>query len=119
MLTINARTERIGGCVREPPNGCAAFIGLRRPGVAAWVLLANRPVQSGPPPSAVTQYEVDGVNIWKVDAESLILSEGVALQVDASFLNVSASKQGHPIVTALVVDAQSGHVVGATLGGCA
>src|SRR4051794_21839145 len=126
-ITVDEETERFGYCANTSlARRCAAFLGLRRPGVAAWMLLAQparsvRGVDRG-------RFEVTGVRVWKLRARSMVLSEGIELrfgQTFASTLDRTDSQgntrrdwfDGPQVSPTLYIDPRSGEVLDVLVGG--
>ena len=129
LFATDARTKRFGWCGRpaSDPTGCSAFVSLRRPGLAAWVLLTqtarDRAVgRTGLPVLAEA-------TIWKVRSTSIVLSNGVELGLGRTFADrlarhrhlrdqLEGPQKGS---TQLYVDARNGEVLDAVQGtvGCA
>ena len=125
-------TQRLGYCSAESsafdPTACAAYVGMRTPGVAAWVLLASRPrarIASQP-----GRLEVLGTTVWKVDGNSLVLSEGVRLPLGTAFarkLEASGSSahsarsrlESDSVGATIWIDPHTGEVLDAGANGCA
>ena len=127
-LATDPSTERLGYCGSpSDPTRCAAFVGLRRPGVAAWILLAT------PSSSTTTEkgrFEIADVMVWKVRTSSVVLSQGVELRFGRTFANtlkrsdalgygLRRSLEGRQVAMRLYVDPRSGEVLDAVGGGCA
>ena len=128
-LATDAQTERLGYCGAPfDPKRCSAFVGVRRPGVADWVLLAQP--RRFPPAGEQGRLEIYGVTVWKVQTTSLVLSEGVELRFGQIFAaklrstngmtyGLRRELEGRQVGTTLWIDAHSGEVLDAGVGGCA
>ena len=123
-LTTDAHTERLGYC--DPSferKRCVAFVGRRRPGIAAWVLLAQPqqpvvPIERG-------RLEVIGTMVWEVRTNSIVLSQGVELRVGRAFLQtlkrsagLGYGPVGRQVAPKLYVDPRSGEVLDVRFAGC-
>lgn len=127
-VVVDVETERFGYCANAYlSRRCAAYVGLRRPGVAAWVLLAQ-PAQSV---GGVNRgrFEVTGVLVWKLRARSMVLSQGVELRFGRTFADVLErtdsqgntrrdSFEGPQVSPTLYVDPRTGEVLDVLFGGC-
>jgi hypothetical protein len=128
-FTIDRVTTVSGRCPALRAGSCAAFVGLRRPGVAAWVLIAT-PQRV---PDEHGRLQITPVLVWKVLPSALILSTGIQLHFGrtlASVLNTSPFNTGlrygtqrrqDPTAGSLYVDPRTGEVLDAHVGirGCA
>jgi hypothetical protein len=124
-ITTDARTERLGYC--DPAfkrERCAAFVGLRRPGVASWILLAQpqRPPQVIPAQSG--RLEVVGTMLWSVQTSSIVLSQGVELRFGSPFaqrlkkLGLRLGHVGRQVDPRLYIDPKSGELLDVGFAGC-
>lgn len=121
QFATDSRTKRIGFCAPRlaapTPSRCAAFVALRRPGVAAWVLLATKTPYSA---AGKGRLEIPAVMVWKIRRSSLVLSKGVELAYGRSFSkrlessDLQAQLEGPQTEGALLyVDAHTGEVLDA------
>jgi len=127
-VVVDAETERLGYCANAYlSRRCAAYVGLRRPGVAAWMLLA----QLANSVSGVNRgrFEVTGVLVWKLRARSMVLSQGVELRFGRTFADVleRTDSQGNTrrdafkgpqVSPTLYIDPRTGEVLDVFFGGC-
>lgn len=93
--------------------------------MAAWVLLARRPL-AGAPDGDEGDLQIDGTQVWNVANGSVVLVEGVALRYGSHFATKLAVGSGafrdtlihDDVGVDLYVDPATGEVVDAGLLGC-
>jgi len=124
-FAVDQQTERLGVCPPAASGPCLAWVGLRRPGHAAWVLIPHpailRPHQG--------LLEVEPVLVWQVLPSSMVLSNGIELRLSRTLASARRRNGLHDGVQgpqsrdggALFVNPRTGEVVAAGIGlpGCA